>query len=110
MRLRHIYLFLCIAGIVLPYWQFLPWLMENGLDLRLFWTDLFSTRVSAFFALDVFVSAVVAFVFFAAEGRRTLVRGVWLAVVATLAFGVSAGLPLFLSLREHALEANRRVA
>ena len=46
MRLRYVYLFLCIAGIVLPYWQFLPWLMENGLDLRLFWTDLFSTRVS----------------------------------------------------------------
>lgn len=108
MKLRHAYLALCFVGILLPYGQFLPWLMENGLDVRLFWSELFSTRIGGFFALDVFVSAAVAFVFFAAEARRRPVRGLWLAVVATLACGVSAGLPLFLALRERALEASAR--
>jgi hypothetical protein len=30
MKLRHVYLFLCVVGFLLPYSQFVPWVMEHG--------------------------------------------------------------------------------
>lgn len=105
MKLRHVYLFLCVLGILIPYSQFLPWLAANGLDLPRFVSELFGTRIGAFFGLDVLVSAVVLFVFIAEEGRRVAAGTLWLPVVATLVCGVSAGFPLFLYLRRRKLDA-----
>jgi hypothetical protein len=105
MRFRHVYLGLCVVGVIVPYWQFAPWLASHGLDLSLFISELFSTRIGAFFGLDVIVSALVLFVFIATEGRRLAIRASWIPVVATLAVGVSLGLPLFLYLRQLKLEA-----
>ena len=104
MKLRHVYLGLCVLGVVLPYWQFVPWLTTNGLNLSLFISELFSTRIGAFFGLDVVVSALVLFVFVATEGRRLGLWAMLLPVLATLAVGVSLGFPLFLYLRQLKLE------
>ncbi|HET9333088.1 MAG TPA: DUF2834 domain-containing protein [Gemmatimonadota bacterium] len=105
MKLRHVYLTLSLLGILIPFFFFLPWLTENGVDLPLFFSELFSTRVGGFFGLDVFVSAAVLFVFVAVEGRRVAASARWLAVAVTLACGVSAGLPLFLYLRQRTRDA-----
>ncbi len=104
MKPKTAYLGLCVAGIVLPYSQFVPFLREHGLDLRLFVEELFSTRVGAFFGMDVVVSAVVLALFVWVEGRRGGVRRLWAPIVATLIVGVSLGLPLFLYMREVRLE------
>src|SRR4029453_2370294 len=53
------YLLLCVAGVLLPYSQFLPFLREHGLDMKLFVEQLFSTRIGAFFGMDIVVSALV---------------------------------------------------
>jgi hypothetical protein len=104
MHLRHAYLAFCVPGIVLPYWKFIPWWMEHGLDLSLLCRELFATRIGAFFGLDVLVSAFVLFLFVFSEGRRAEVPRLWLPVVATLLVGVSLGLPLFLYLRQRKLD------
>lgn len=104
MKLRHVYLALCVPGFVLPYSQFVPWLMEHGLDLSLFFRELFANRIGAFFVLDVLVSAAVLFVFAGTEGRRLGLRGLWLPVLAVLVVGVSLGMPLFLYLRQAHLD------
>jgi Terpene cyclase DEP1 len=106
MRLRHLYLGFCVIGTALPYWKFVPWLMEHGLDLPALCRELFATRIGAFFGLDVVVSALVVFVFLAVEGRRVSVPKLWLPVVATCLVGVSLGLPLFLFLRQRKLDAD----
>jgi len=100
MKMRHVYLTFCVLGLLLPYSQFAPWVALHGLDLRLFIHELFSTRIGAFFGMDVLVSAVVLCVFVRREGRRLGIRLVWLPVVAVLLVGVSLGLPLFLYLRQ----------
>jgi hypothetical protein len=100
MKLRHGYLGLCILGAVLPYSQFIPWFRAHGLDLPLFFTELFSTRIGGFFGLDVLVSALVLFVFIGVEGKRLAIRKPWIPVAATVAVGVSLGLPLFLYMRQ----------
>lgn len=106
MRLRHIYLGLCLLGAALPYSQLVPWLAAHNLNIPLLVSELFSTRIGAFFGLDVIVSAVVLFVLIGVEGRRLGVRRLWLPVIATLAVGVSLGFPLFLYLRQLKLDAH----
>lgn len=107
MKPKHLYLVLCIGGTVLPYSQFIPFLLEHGLDLQVFFEQLFSTRIGAFFGLDVIASAVVLWVFVFVEGRRSRVKHLWAPVVASLTVGVSLGLPLFLYIREAGTEPSR---
>ena len=105
MNPRTIYLWLGVLGTVLPCWQFLPFLRENGLDLPLFVEQMFANPVGGFFALDVVVSSLVLWVLVAIEGRRAGVKHLWAPIAANLAVGVSLGLPLFLYLRETALQS-----
>ena len=99
MKPRSIYLLLAITGFVVPYSQFIPWIIEHGLDMRLFVEHLFANRISAFFGLDVLISAVVVCVFARAE-RTRLGSAWWAPAAAVLLVGVSLGLPLLLYLRE----------
>jgi hypothetical protein len=103
---KILYLALCFLGFLLPYWQFVPWVAEHGLNLPLFVRELFVNRISAFFGMDVLISAVALIGFIRVEGRRINVGQRWLPVLATLLVGVSLGLPLFLYLRELELESS----
>ena len=105
MRTRHLYLGLSLIGLAVPNAAFWPWLLAHGIDPRLFVHDLFANGVSAFFGLDVVVSALglAAFVFI--EGRRLQIRHRWLPIAAVCLVGVSLGLPLFLYQRQARLDA-----
>ncbi|MFZ0037586.1 MAG: DUF2834 domain-containing protein [Candidatus Acidiferrales bacterium] len=107
MKLKWVYLVLCVLGFALPYWQFIPWVAANGIPLKLFFQQLFANRIGGFFGMDVIVSAVVLFVFVRAESSRLGGRGWWLPRVAVLLVGVSLGLPLFLYMRELRMEQAR---
>ena len=106
MRLRHLYLFLCVLGVVLPYASFVPWLAQHGLDIGMFVRELLLTRIGTFFALDVVVSAIVLFAFIFTERRALGIRHVWIPVIATFLVGVSLGLPLFLYMRQRHFDSN----
>jgi hypothetical protein len=108
MNRKHIYLLFCVLGIALPYSQFLPWLVENGIHLKLFVQQLFANRIGGFFGMDVLVSAVVLIFFIRREAKRLGVSHVWLPIAGVLTVGVSLGLTLFLYLRERAMEAGDR--
>ena len=103
MKPRSLYLVLCVLGTLLPYSQLVPFLREHGLDLRLFFEQLFATPISGFFGWDVIVSSLVLWVFVAVEGRRAGIKHLWLPIAANLTVGVSLGLPLFLYMRERRL-------
>ena len=104
MTAKSLYLALCVAGTVLPYWQFMPFLGQHGLDLRLFVAQLFASPVSGYFGMDVIVSSAVLWVLVLVDGRRAGVTRLWAPIAANLAVGVSLGLPLFLYMRERRLE------
>src|SRR6266550_1359034 len=105
MRLRHVYLALCVLGVLLPYSQFVPWVLQHSLDFPLFFRHLFANRIGGFFGLDVIISSLVLWVLVLSEGRRVGVRHLWLPVIASLVVGVSLGLPLFLYMRQLRLDA-----
>lgn len=104
MNRKNLYLLLCILGFALPYSQFLPWVMDHGLDMRLFYHQLFANPISGFFGLDVLISAVVLIGFMRNEGRRLKMDRLWFPILSVLLAGVSFGLPLFLYIRERELE------
>lgn len=106
MKPKTLYLLLCLLGLILPYSQFVPWVLQHGLNLSLFMRELFATRIGGFFGMDVIVSAVALIAFTRIESGRLGIRNRWLVVVAVLTVGVSLALPLFLYLRE--VELGRR--
>jgi hypothetical protein len=79
MKLRYLYLIFAVLGLILPYSQFIPWIAEHhALNVSIFLSDLFANRISAFFAMDVVVSAVVLISFIQTEGKRLQMRLLWL--------------------------------
>jgi hypothetical protein len=107
---KNVYLILCILGAAIPYSQFVPWVLENGLHVGLLVGQLFANRISAFFGLDVLVSSAVLLVFMRLERKQIHIRFAWLPIVGLCVVGVSLALPLFLYLREGALEESHATA
>lgn len=101
MRPKHLYLVLSILGTILPYYYFVPFVAEHGLNVSVFLEQLFSSSISSFFAMDVVVSSIVLWVL--AFTHRHRVKYFWIPILANFVVGVSLGLPLFLYLRESGL-------
>jgi hypothetical protein len=101
---KKIYLTLAVLGAFCPYYYFIPFVYENGLDIVLFVDQLFVNKVSSFFGMDVIVSMLVLIAFVLFEGKRIGMRNLWVYIIATLTVGVSFGLPLFLYIRERYLQ------
>ncbi len=108
--IQTVYLILCILGTILPYSQFVPFLVEHGLNLQLFFEQLFVNRISSFFAMDLIVSSLVLWVFVFWEGSRLGMRNLWVYIGSNLLVGVSLGLPLFLLMRQRKLEESDRAS
>lgn len=53
--LKIAYLIFCILGTALPYSQFVPFLLEEGLNVNAFFGELFANQISGFFGMDVIV-------------------------------------------------------
>lgn len=98
--MKMFYIVLCALGLVLPYSQFIPWVVEHGIDLSALFLEIANSRISAFAWLDVLVSAIALIGFILAEGTRQGIRYLWIPILATFSVGVSLGLPLFLLMRE----------
>lgn len=104
-RMFGIYAALAVAGAILPYLIFVPWLAAHGVDMRLFAAQLFVTGPASIFAADVLFAAGVFILFAIVEGRRLGMRKLWLPPVVVVTVGLCCALPLFLALRERALAA-----
>jgi CDP-diglyceride synthetase len=103
--MQWFFLIAAILGMILPLSYLIPFLLTNGLDVSLFFKQLFQNNISAFFATDVIVSSVALWLFVFSEGRRLRMSNLWLYVICNLAVGVSLALPLFLFFRQRTLQS-----
>ena len=108
MKIKYVYLLLCIFGFILPYSQIIPLMLEQSLSLNSLIEQLFANRVSTLFALDLFVTATVFVVFTIHEGLKLKIKHLWIPFAATFLVGASLGFPLFLYLREINLEKSKK--
>ena len=104
MKIRHLYLLLCIIGAILPYTQYVPFVFAHGWHLQIFFQQLLANQISTGFTLDLVVAAIVFIIFIFAEGQRIKMRFLWLPLTVTLLVGLSSGFPLFLYMRQIHLE------
>ena len=72
--MKWIYAVLCVLGFALPYYFFVPFVLENGLNLPLLVQQLFANQISSFFGADVIVSSLVLWVFIYHETRNRSVK------------------------------------
>ena len=98
------YLILCVVGTALPYSQFVPFLLEEGLNVNAFFGQLFANQISGFFGMDLIVSSLVFWIFVFSEGSHLKMKNLWIYIASNLLVGVSLGLPLFLLMRQRKLE------
>ena len=105
---KNVYIVLCVLGAVIPMVVFVPFALENGLDLGLFAREMFATQVSSFLSADLIVSSLVLWAFILFEVRKRTIKYWWLAIIANVAVGLSLGLPFFLLLREISKEPEKR--
>ncbi|MDJ0519285.1 MAG: DUF2834 domain-containing protein [Okeania sp. SIO2F4] len=98
--MKYFYGLLCLCGFFLPYSQFIPWILEHGINIYLLFSEAISSRISTFAWLDVLISAIVLFGFIFYEGNQKKIKYLFFPILGTLTVGVSFGLPLFLFLRE----------
>lgn len=104
MRTSHLFLFLSIVGIILPYSQMIPFVQANGMDMVLLFSKLFENRAVAFFGFDLLVTVAAFFVFVIVEQRRQRIPGTWMAIAGVFLIGASFGFPFYLYLRERVRE------
>jgi hypothetical protein len=107
-RLESIYIALAVIGFLTPG---IPMFMESWQTGNwLFWampartmSELFVNRTTTAFALDLFATVIVAYVWITMEARRIGMRGVWRFWLLIAVFGLAGPLPLFLWYRERVL-------
>jgi len=100
LKRKHLYLGLCIVGFIIPYYYFIHFLMNYGMDINSLFNQLFSNYISSFFGVDVIISAITLICFICFEGKRLKIKYFWIPIIGTLTVGVFFGLPLFLYIRE----------
>ena len=95
---KIIYFGFSVLGFILPYSQFVPYIIENGINVGLIINEIMSSQIATFGWLDVVISAIVLVFIILEEKER--IRYWWLPIIATFTIGVSCGLPLYFYLKE----------
>ncbi len=54
MKLKTVYLVLCLLGVVLPYWHLVPWVADNTRSRKVFG---YTPRLDSRQALESFIAA-----------------------------------------------------
>jgi len=100
---RNIYFILAILGLLLPYGLFLPWLVEHGFNVQLFFSEMFANDVAGTTALDFLMVTIVVNVFIVSESKRIGMKNIYIPVIASL-LAIGFGLAVFLCMRERFFE------
>jgi len=109
LKIKHLYIILCFFGLILPYSQLIPILIEGNFGFQMMINQLFVNRITTLFALDLFVTATVFIAFAVYEGMKLKIKHLWITFIVTILVGASLGFPLFLYLREINLEKNKNI-
>lgn len=100
LKIKYLYILLCVIGAILPYYFFLPFIIENGINLQMITDLLFVNKVSSAFGINALITSIIFVIFISIENRKTKLQNLWIPILASSIVGVSFGLPLYLLLKE----------
>lgn len=108
--MKKTYLYLAILGFVLPNYFVLKESLSSGNILL--WTDpaatfqsMFANNITSAFSIDLFYVVALFLWLSYREARKQDIQGYGWSWLCTFTFGLAAGLPFFLYLREKTREA-----
>jgi len=97
----------CIVGTLVPWWFALPFFLIHGPNFGLFVEEIFQTRISSFFAVDLIIASLIFLVWSERDARERRISGWWVVLLANLVVGLSLALPLYLFKRLEAAKSTR---
>jgi len=104
--LMWVYLFLAIAGLIVPWYFNLQFISEEGgeFPIRDFVAQGFATSGAASLTSDLLIGASAVTIWMIVECRRLKMKGLWLYLVFTYLIAFAFACPLFLLMRERKLK------
>ncbi|MDQ3012694.1 MAG: DUF2834 domain-containing protein [Acidobacteriota bacterium] len=105
--MKKFYLFAMFIGAALPLYFFITFFAEQGFDVMKFLNAAFANKASTALIADLLLSALVAFVFVARDGKQLGINKLWMVILGTCLVGLSFSLPLYLYFRETKTEAHQ---
>ncbi|NIR92604.1 MAG: DUF2834 domain-containing protein, partial [Gammaproteobacteria bacterium] len=85
---KRIYLFAAMAGLIVPWVFLFGFVSDQDAGVSLFFRSLFANPVAGAVSADLLISALVFFLFVYCEGRRLMMRRLWVYPVITLGIGL----------------------
>jgi hypothetical protein len=102
---RRFLLVATVVGFAVPNAMVVVFFAEHGVDLGRYLDNWFATLPSAQLVADLVICCVAFIGWSAWDGPRSGVRRWWVTIPATALVGVCFAVPLYLLLRERALDA-----
>ncbi|MPW29331.1 DUF2834 domain-containing protein [Agarivorans sp. B2Z047] len=93
--MKHLYLFLAIAGAIVPYVFFIEFITAHGFNLGLFIPALFANGAAGGFSADLLISSLVFWLFMFSDKQADRPKPYWF-IVINLSIGLSCALPSYL--------------
>lgn len=104
--IERLLLALTVVGFVVPNVFVGLYVVDEGADLGAYFSLWTASIPSTQLLLDLVIATSAFFIWAAVEGPRAQVKRWWLCIPASLLVGVCFGLPLFLLMRERALNGS----
>tara|TARA_A100001011_G_C14308897_1_gene844541 strand:+ start:3376 stop:3678 length:303 start_codon:yes stop_codon:yes gene_type:complete len=93
--MKKLFLFLCILGIVLPYYHLINFLILNEGSMEGFFADIFSTHPIAMISMDLTVAATTFLIFLIYKAYKDKLN-ITKYIISMFIVGFSLALPLYL--------------
>ena len=103
-------LVLAVAGFLVPNTMVAVFIADHGVDVGAYFSDWWETLPAAQLAADLGIAFLAFALWSVWEGRRLGLRAWWVAIPASLLVGMCFAVPLFLLLRERALQTGTGAA
>ena len=97
--MKTVYLFLAIAGAILPYIFFTQFFMSTDTSLGAFISQLFATAPASGFTTDLLVTSLAFWIWSFQEAKTHAMSRWWTYPLVNLMIGLSCAFPLFLYMR-----------
>ena len=105
---KKTYFILAAAGLILPFYFFVPWTNANGFDLPRMLELMFANPIASGIAADALTVALAVIAFIIFDQKKVKVSFYWVPIVSIFLIGVAFALPCYLYLRERALEHEKK--
>ena len=96
--MKKLFLVLCILGVILPYYQFYYFLLENNWSMSGFWADIYSNHAISMITMDITVAATsyLVFIIYKFYNKKINGRSFIKYMLSLFLVGFSLSMPLYL--------------